>query len=150
MKLTDTTLAKILFLLFLLAAMIFPSKSVGQAKPERPDWLISDDSIRPDPNMNCCPTPTLGEISKDTVSVRVLCEVTSGLDWLGSTPMAVFMTKNLERTFEVQEVTIPPTQNKDGSYYPIHVTMTKPVQISQRYLHPVEGCYQIIPLTNEK
>jgi len=86
--------------------------------------------------------PAYANAFQDTVSVRVLCEVTNGNDWIGSEPVARFRTVQMERTFERQNL---PTPYKKDPFLGTDITW-KWKQIYSRYLEDVEGCYQILPL----
>lgn len=92
-----------------------------------------------------------GEVTKDTVTVEVLCkhfkkfqDVTSHWIQIDSIQM--------ERTFEVKTVPIPsPVHHINDAWITDGMSRweTKPIQIESRYLDKTDGCYQLVPLKNE-
>lgn len=98
----------------------------------------------------------LGKTTKDTVTVPILCPK------MGAAQMAAFeIAYNRpdpnrgilllayamqERTFEKKWVW--EFQTKDG-YTGYDQLVEKEIQIASRYLDPIEGCYQLTPLTND-
>ncbi len=144
MKITSEKLAQILFVLILLAVIFSPNRAKGQNvdslelgfyfSGNNSSWVIDVDSIQ---------QPTT---KTDTIDVRVLCEVTSGRDWLGTTPMAVFITKSLERTFETK--TLPYDCGMLGCA--VAHWGEQDIIVSSRWLHSIEGCYSLFPITQNE
>lgn len=78
----------------------------------------------------------------DTVEVRVICEARGGLDWLGTTLMAVFVTKQKERTLEWKTWDINPLPY-------VYSQKSDWVVVKSRWLHSIDGCYELVPLRQE-
>lgn len=136
-------IASLCILPFAVSCQEFDSASWSShlsSKPERPQWLISNDSI---------PTDETPKPKTDTIRIPVLCQ-----DMLKSEDSDFYLTtgsvsieyKAQERTLEWQTWNEGAKPDKNGWAPSINIVKSDWVVTSTRWLDPIEGCYQLIPI----
>lgn len=165
MKLKSETLFEILFYSCVLAATLLPKQAEGQILDLTNVEISTTDSV----------WIGIGPITKDTVTVAVLCENYKAFwtkeEWIGIDSLSTLTTdvyriekkqvlyqkhglsiENIkqERTFEVRSFYefVTTDTYEYGSVSGYDSLVTRPVQILSRWLDDIEGCYELVPLEN--
>mgnify|MGYP001579847646 FL=1 len=164
MKFTDRDFAFFLFCLCVIAAMLSPNAAKGQTTlpmGELRTYAISITESITD-SVYVYFDPELRKITKDTVTVPVLCEkalIAGGITVRNGSPYlqdvgflgVEILGKQMERTFEMRWVdasALPIYQNGGWVGNSVAAREYKSVQIASRYLDPVDGCYVLQPIKN--
>lgn len=141
-----------------IAAMFISNKA--QAQPDSAAIDLPESTLKSGNAIRFALTPYSTRITpqqkKDTVEVQAACiefihveawepSEASPVKWL-----QILEVKTLvqERTLEWQTVSLP-IPSRNGMIPAINATETKWVTIETRWLSPIDGCYQLTPLTDD-
>lgn len=160
MKDLDTTFAKIVFILCLIAWMLWPKQAGAQTTPtvtkRAGEYHNSNIEFQTD-GLTRFRTSNVDTVAqkKDTILVDILCKYPivkftgdNGNEYTIEPPNPIFRGVRQERTLEWQ--TRWEFQGSDDVNFGLSgVEVSEWRVIETRWLDLIEGCYQLTPLTNE-